>query len=61
VAYGFNILGMIKIYAGCFDFNHASQRVLLKAGFLKEAILKNAVFKKEVLCDEIRYAIFNPE
>ncbi len=61
VTYAFNTLGVLKIYAGCFDFNLASQKVLLKAGFQEEATLKKAVFKNEVLCNEIRYAIFKPE
>ncbi|MBT8185400.1 MAG: GNAT family N-acetyltransferase [Eudoraea sp.] len=56
--YGFDTLEMIKIYAGCFSFNQASQKVLLNAGFKEEAVLKKAVFKNGAFHDEIRYALF---
>lgn len=59
--YGFEKLGLHKIYAGCFEFNVASQKVLLKAGMHKEAVLRKSVFKNGVICDEIRYAIFKVE
>jgi RimJ/RimL family protein N-acetyltransferase/SAM-dependent methyltransferase len=54
--YGFRELGVIKIYSGVFSFNTASQRVLEKCGFEREAILRNAVIKNGKICDEIRYA-----
>lgn len=54
--YGFRELDVIKIFAGVFSFNSASQRVLEKCGFEREAILRNAVIKNGVICDEIRYA-----
>jgi [ribosomal protein S5]-alanine N-acetyltransferase len=55
--YGFEKLNLIKIYAGIFDFNTTSQKVLSKAGFYKEAVLKNALIKNGKVCDEERYAI----
>lgn len=61
INYGFKILGMEKLYAGCFEFNQASQKVLVKAGLRREAILKKAVFKNEAFHDEIRYAIFRDD
>ncbi|HMB61671.1 MAG TPA: GNAT family protein [Eudoraea sp.] len=61
VSYGFEKLGVMRIFAGCFDFNAASQKVLLKAGFSKEAILKKTVFKNQQFCDEIRYAILKED
>ena len=61
INYGFETLGMTKLYAGCFEFNKASQKVLVKAGFRREAILKKAVFKNEAFYDEIRYAIFKDD
>lgn len=54
--YGFRELEVIKIYSGVFSFNTASQRVLEKCGFEREAVLRNAVIKKEQIFDEIRYA-----
>ncbi|MFZ0473384.1 MAG: methyltransferase domain-containing protein, partial [Bacteroidales bacterium] len=44
------------IYSGIFEYNPASQRVLEKCGFEKEAVSKNAVCKKGKIYDEIRYA-----
>jgi RimJ/RimL family protein N-acetyltransferase/SAM-dependent methyltransferase len=54
--YGFSELDVIKIYSGVFAFNTASQRVLEKCGFEREAVLRNAVIKNGKICDEIRYA-----
>ncbi len=54
--YGFRELEVIKIFSGVFSFNTASQRVLEKCGFEREAVLRNAVIKKGQICDEIRYA-----
>ncbi|MDF1560364.1 MAG: GNAT family protein [Bacteroidales bacterium] len=54
--YGFRELDIIKIFSGVFSFNTASQRVLEKCGFGREAVLRNAVIKNGKICDEIRYA-----
>ena len=43
--YGFNHLGLVRIYTGVFDFNKASQRVLEKAGFKLECIFENRYSK----------------
>ncbi len=54
--YGFKELDIVRIYSGIFEYNPASQRVLEKCGFEKEAVSKNAVCKKGKIYDEIRYA-----
>ena len=54
--YGFNCLKLERIYAGIFDFNKASQRVLEKAGFKLDGVFENAVFKNGKICDEFRYS-----
>ena len=54
--YGFNQLGLVRIYSGVFDFNKASQRVLEKSGFKMEGIFEKAVIKNGQICDEYRYA-----
>ncbi|MCU0459913.1 MAG: GNAT family N-acetyltransferase [Bacteroidales bacterium] len=54
--YGFRELNVIKIFSGVFSFNTASQRVLEKCGFEREAILKSAVIKNGKIYDEYRYA-----
>jgi len=56
--YAFNKFDIIKIYAGVFEFNKASQRVLEKCGYKLEAILKKSIIKDEKIWDEYRYAIF---
>lgn len=54
--YAFSNLDVVRIFTGVFDYNPASQRVLEKCGFTKEAVFKNAIFKNGILCNEIRYA-----
>jgi len=57
VEYGFSVLNLERIFAGVFDGNDASKKVLQKNGFLLEGILKNAVIKNGVLIDEYRYGL----
>lgn len=54
--YGFRELDVIKIFSGVFSFNTASQRVLEKCGFEREAVLKSSVIKNGKIYDEYRYA-----
>ena len=54
--YGFNTLGLIRLYTGICDYNKASQRVLEKCGFEQEGIFKNAIVKNGKICNEIRFA-----
>jgi ribosomal-protein-alanine N-acetyltransferase len=54
--YGFQTLGLIRIHTGVFDYNKASQRVLIKCGFTLEGIFKKSIFKNDLICDEYRYA-----
>lgn len=53
--WGFNQLDIVRIHAGVFDFNKASQRVLEKCGYTLECIAKKAVVKESSLIDEYRY------
>lgn len=59
VEYAFEELKLIRIYAGVFEYNTASMKVLEKNGFQKEGISKKAVFKNGKICDENRYALLN--
>jgi len=59
--YGFRELDIIRIDTGVFEYNTASQRVLEKCGFVKEAVFKNSVIKKGKICDEIRYALIRAD
>ena len=54
--YGFKNLDIVRIHAGVFEYNKASQRVFEKCGFGKEGVFKKSVFKNEKLWDEIRYS-----
>ncbi len=58
-AYAFKELKLVRVFAGVFDHNTASMRVLEKNGYLKEGILRKAVYKNGRLLDEHRYAILN--
>lgn len=55
--YGFNKLGLIRIYTGIFDFNVPSQKVLEKAGYKLDCIFKSSVIKNGKVCDEFMYSM----
>ncbi len=57
VEYAFNNFPIRKIYAPVFEFNKASQKVLEKAGFTKEAILKQAAIKNDQIIDMYYYSL----
>lgn len=57
VEYGFANLDIVRIHTGVFEYNEASQRVLEKCGFKKEAVFEKAIFKKNQLWNEVRYAL----
>jgi len=60
VKYAFANFRIIRIYAGVFEYNIASMRVLEKAGFHKEAIHYKAMYKEGKVFDEHLFAILNP-
>lgn len=57
VDYGFNKLGLRRIFTGVFEHNRRSMRVLEKAGFVREGIAKKALIKNGIIRDEHRFAI----
>jgi len=57
--YGFNKLGLNRIYSGVFEYNVASMKVLEKNGYEKEGIFKNAILKNDEICDEHRFFKLN--
>ena len=57
VTYAFTHFPLRKIFAPVFDFNIASQKVLQKAGFEREAILKQAAIKNDKIIDMHYYSI----
>jgi RimJ/RimL family protein N-acetyltransferase len=59
VAYGFDELNLVRIFAGVFENNKSSQKVLEKAGFKFECIFEKAIFKNDQLLNEYRYSKIN--
>lgn len=54
--YGFEELGLLRIFATPIAWNPASLRVLEKAGFQREGIMRNACVKDGKVADMILYA-----
>jgi len=61
VEYTFTNFDVTRIYASTFDYNVASQRVLEKIGFVKEARLKKALFKNGRYVDEVIMSILKED
>lgn len=55
-AYGFESLGLARIFATPMAWNPASCRVLEKAGYEKEGVMRNACVKDGKIVDMILYA-----
>lgn len=55
-SYGFEKLGLERIYSGIFDYNKASKRVLEKCGFQFEGVFERAIIKNGQILDEFRYS-----
>lgn len=60
-AYGFETLGLVRIYARVYKGNNASARVLEKAGYKLEGLLRKATLKEGVPIDHYLYAILREE
>ncbi|WP_207512978.1 GNAT family N-acetyltransferase [Longitalea luteola] len=50
--YGFDQLNIVRIFAHVFENNHASQKALLKNGFVIEGIRRKGSIKNNVLLDD---------
>ncbi len=57
VRHAFDELALVRLYAGVFEYNVGSMRVLEKNGFAKEGISKKAVLKNGEFWAEHRYAL----
>lgn len=55
--FAFASFPIVRVYANVFEGNHASARVLEKAGFVFEGRLRKSVFKDGVLLDQLVYAV----
>ena len=54
--YAFDELGLIRVYAGIFDYNPGSMKVLQKNGYKQDGIFKKAIFKDGKVFDEYRFS-----
>ncbi len=61
IRYGFEILGMNRIYASHFTENPASGRVMQKAGMQFEGVLRQDVRKDDEFRDHALYAILRED
>lgn len=57
VRYGFLTFDITRIYAKPFGSNPASQSVLEKTGFIREAVIKDGIYKNHQYHDEYIYSI----
>ena len=55
--YGFEQFALTRIYAVPFAANVASQRVLEKAGYVREGVLRRSAIKDGVVTDQVLFAI----
>lgn len=55
--YAFNTFDICRLYAGVFEYNPASARVLEKCGFTLEGRLRRAICKDGRMIDELLYAL----
>jgi RimJ/RimL family protein N-acetyltransferase len=59
--FGFKVIKLHRIYAGLFERNTASKKVLEKSGFKLEGKLKESRFRGRKWHDELRYGILCSE
>lgn len=55
--YGFSKLDLIRIYAGVFEGNSSSAKVLEKSGYILESRMRKSVFKEGQILDQLLYVI----
>ena len=55
--YAFTHHDLVRIWAGVFEWNPASMRVLEKAGYTREATLRKSAFKDGEIVDEVIFAV----
>jgi len=53
--YAFETMNLERLFAGVFEGNEASKKVLEKCGFVLEGIGRKAVFKNDRFMDEYRF------
>lgn len=58
--YAFRQFDIHRLYAGVFEYNTASMRVLEKAGFSLEAVLRQSICKEDKIWDDYIFVKFRP-
>lgn len=61
VAHAFTNCDFIRLYAGVFEWNMASARVLEKAGFALESRMRRSVVKDGKVIDQLMYVLLKEE
>lgn len=61
VDYVFRETEIIRLFASVYDYNHASMKVLEKAGFTRQAILRDAAIKNGQVIDMYYYDLIKRE
>ncbi|TWT13241.1 GNAT family N-acetyltransferase [Planomicrobium sp. CPCC 101079] len=61
IGFGFNELGLHRIYATCNPQNAASQKVLEKSGVVKEGLMREDLLMKDGWRDSLLYSILEHE
>lgn len=61
VDYGFSTFDIIRIFAGVFESNMASARVLEHAGFTLEGRMRKSVFKAGNYLDQLSYSLLKDD
>ena len=59
--YAFENFSFNRLFAGVFEGNTASEMVLKKAGYTREAVLRKSVFKEGKFLDQYQYSILREE
>lgn len=59
--YGFNTFDIIRIFARPFSINIQSQKVLQKAGFVKEGTFQKTIYKNGEYMDEIYFSLYKSD
>jgi [ribosomal protein S5]-alanine N-acetyltransferase len=60
-AYGFDSLGLERLYAVANTRNEASARVLEKSGYIREGTMRRAAIKEGIVLDQFMYAALKTE
>ena len=56
-AFAFQAHGLVRLYAGVFEWNLGSMRVLEKAGYVREGVLRKSAIKDGRIIDQVLYAV----